>query len=153
MLDAPQVAGHVVEPWPPRPHHEARVHEPGHLRLHVGRGGAQVARLVYPGFVVGAGRPRLDDVARYLQGVEHRIARLPADAARDRERMLRVQRLERDYERLLDRPVAARHPEELEELGWQLEELRVSLFAQSLGTPRPVSEQRIRRSLDVLATR
>ena len=113
---------------------------------------AQVARLVYPGLATGAGRGRLGDIARYLLGVERRLARLPADAARDRERMVRVQHLERDYERLLDRPVATRHPEELEELGWELEELRVSLFAQSLGTPRPVSEQRIRRALDLLAT-
>jgi ATP-dependent helicase HrpA len=113
---------------------------------------AQLARLVYPGFVSGAGRQRLADVARYLQGIEKRLDRLPADAARDRDRMQRLARLEHDYERLLDRaPTVGAPHEELEQLGWQLEELRVSTFAQMLGTPRPVSEERIRRALRQLA--
>jgi ATP-dependent helicase HrpA len=112
---------------------------------------AQLARLIYPGFVSGAGRERLADVARYLQGIEKRLDRLPADAARDRDRMQRVARLELDYERLLERPPATAAPGELQQLGWELEELRVSTFAQNLGTPRPVSEERIRRALRLLA--
>ena len=50
-------------------------------------------------------------------------------------------------------PRPSRHlpvPLALAEVGWMIEELRVSLWAQRLGTPRPVSETRVRKALDAL---
>jgi ATP-dependent helicase HrpA len=105
---------------------------------------AQVGGLVYPGFVAAAGMARLDDIVRYLTGAERRLDLLADDVARDRTRMVRVQRLDQEYRRATARTrpsLAAR------ELRWLLEELRISLFAQSLGTRTPVSEDRVRRAI------
>jgi ATP-dependent helicase HrpA len=110
--------------------------------------GAQLAALVYPGFVSATGRRRLPDLPRYLHAAARRLERLPRDPLRDREQMLTVQRLQRSYQELLDRPVAGRPPAgALEELRWMLEELRVSYFAQQLGTAYPASEQRFLAAL------
>ncbi len=98
----------------------------------------QLARLTPPGFVVAAGAGRLDDVERYLRAIAHRLDRLPQDPVRDADRMRRVQALEERADRLTRGAADVR---------WMLEELRVSLFAQSVGTPTRVSEARIERAL------
>lgn len=109
----------------------------------------QVADLVYPGFVTATGRRRLPDLARYLEAVQHRLAKLAENPRRDAERMAEVQRLEESYDRLLeDLPPGA--VARAEEIRWMLEELRVSYFAQTLGTPYRVSEKRVRRAMDEL---
>jgi ATP-dependent helicase HrpA len=109
---------------------------------------AQLSELVYPGFVAATGRRRLPDLPRYLRAALRRLERLPRDPEGDRERMASVQRLQRALRELADRPAAERPPPEaLERLRWALEELRVSYFAQQLGTAYPVSEQRIRRAM------
>ncbi|HET7407361.1 MAG TPA: ATP-dependent RNA helicase HrpA [Mycobacteriales bacterium] len=108
---------------------------------------AQRARLVYAGFVSGIGARRLPDVLRYLQAMARRLDRLPEAVDRDRDRMALVQRLEQDYDGL--RAEVAAGPA-LTEIRWMLEELRVSVFAQPLGTAYPVSEQRIRRAMEQL---
>jgi ATP-dependent helicase HrpA len=97
---------------------------------------AQLAELVYPGFVAATGRRRLPDLPRYLRAAARRLERLPRDPQGDRERMLTVQRLRRSHQELVGRPAGDRPAPEA------LEELRVSYFAQQLGTPYPVSEQR-----------
>jgi len=100
---------------------------------------AHMARLWAPGFVSRAGLARLADLERYAVALGRRLERLPADPVRDLELARRAQSLER---RLAEAPTQRR-----EELGWLLEELRVSFFAQSLGTKVPVSEQRFLRAL------
>jgi ATP-dependent helicase HrpA len=111
---------------------------------------AHLDRLVPPGFVVTAGTRRLPDVLRYVRGVEHRVDRLGGDVARDRRRMDEIVPLERRHAahlRKLDRgPVGA----DVVEVGWQLEELRVAVFAQILGAHGPVSTTRIARALATL---
>jgi ATP-dependent helicase HrpA len=99
----------------------------------------QVAALVRPGFVT-ANPDRLDDLARYLRAAERRLEVLPADPARDQRRMLTVLRLAADARDVTD-PVAG------ERIRWLLEELRVSLWAQHLGTAEPVSEARVGRAI------
>jgi ATP-dependent helicase HrpA len=99
----------------------------------------QLARLLPPGFVAAAGAGRLGDIERYLRAIDYRLDRLSADPARDAERMRRVQALEDRFERAASAPREAR---------WMLEELRVSLFAQSIGTPQRVSEERVGRAID-----
>jgi ATP-dependent helicase HrpA len=105
---------------------------------------AQLARLVYPGFIAATGVDRLADVERYLRAAARRIERLPDAVAVDRDRMNSIHELERAYrERLAAVPGSAA----LREVPWMLEELRVSHFGQSLGTRGPISAKRIRRAL------
>ena len=109
---------------------------------------AQVAALLPSGFVSGVGARRLPDLVRYLKAVRRRLETLPDAPVRDRERMDRVAAVTAEYESVLAHLPPGRSPSpELAEVRWMLEELRVSLFAQTLGTPYPVSEKRILRVL------
>ena len=111
---------------------------------------AQLGRLLTPGFVVTVGTARLPDVLRYVRAVEYRLERL--DVTRDLHRLRDLAPLERRYRELRRRIGAGASDDALADIGWQLEELRVSVFAQHLGTARPVSPTRIRRVLDTLET-
>ncbi|HEX7095972.1 MAG TPA: DUF3418 domain-containing protein, partial [Acidimicrobiales bacterium] len=76
--------------------------------------------------------------------------RLADDLARDERRMAEVRPLERRYaEYLATLPPGPVDPA-IVELGWELEELRIGVFAQQLGTRGPVSAKRIARKLDAL---
>jgi ATP-dependent helicase HrpA len=110
---------------------------------------AQLDGLVYRGFVAATGARRLTDVLRYVQGIGQRLRKLGDHPGRDEELMLAVQDVEADYQALLDRlPPGAAPGEALQEVRWMIEELRISYFAQSLGTPYPVSEKRVRRAME-----
>jgi ATP-dependent helicase HrpA len=112
---------------------------------------AQVRALVRPGFVAATGLARLRDLGRYLEGVRVRLDKLGERPDRDRDLMHRVRDLERDYADLVaGLPRDRRAAPEVVDLRWLLEELRVSFFAQALGTARPVSEQRVRKALTAL---
>jgi ATP-dependent RNA helicase HrpA len=114
----------------------------------------QLAGLVYPGFIGETGPARLPDLTRYLKAVTWRLAKAPEDPRRDAERMATVQRVAGEYQRALtELPAAVRDGEEARAVRWLIEELRVSLFAQTLGTRVPVSEKRILTALDRLAAR
>ena len=108
---------------------------------------AHLARLVRPRFVVVVGVTRLDDVARYVRAITFRLDRLAEDVGRDRRRMDEVLPLEDDYATLLRRG-ATGHA--VVELGWRLEELRVSVFAQAVGAKGGVSPTKVRRELAAL---
>ncbi|CAN5628778.1 ATP-dependent RNA helicase HrpA [soil metagenome] len=103
----------------------------------------QLSSLLAPWFVTTAGVRRLPDLLRYVRAVERRLPKLAGDPARDRRLLGQVQQLEQEYA-----AVAAGDP--TGQVRWLLEELRVSLFAQVLGTSQPVSEPRIRRELQRL---
>jgi ATP-dependent helicase HrpA len=105
---------------------------------------AQVIQLVHPGFVAGTGVARLPDVVRYLQALDRRIEKLPREARKDEERTLALQRLERLVDALGPGP-------EVDDLYWMVQELRVSTFAQQLGTPFPVSEKRVQTAIAAVA--
>lgn len=112
---------------------------------------AQYDRLLPKGFVTRAGAARLGDIARYLTAAARRLERLPQGVAADTERMRRVHAVEDAYEDLVSAlPRGRADSSEAREIAWQIEELRVSLWAQQLGTPRPVSEQRIYRAIDAV---
>ena len=112
----------------------------------------QLARLVHPGFVTAAGLTRLQDVARYLEAVRVRLDKLRERPDRDRELMACAHAVEIAYDDLVAHlPTERRAEPDVVDARWLLEELRVSLFAQALGTARPVSEQRVRRTLAALA--
>ncbi|WP_462322477.1 ATP-dependent RNA helicase HrpA [Halochromatium sp.] len=107
---------------------------------------AHLDRLVYRGFLVQVPFEHLRDYPRYLRALEQRAEKLPQAATRDRERMQELAPLqERWRERVVAAANAERQDERLEEIRWMLEELRVSLFAQQLGTAYPISVKRIER--------
>jgi ATP-dependent helicase HrpA len=109
----------------------------------------QVVGLVHPGFVTTAGIERLPHLKRYLRGMLRRIEVLPLEPARDAAAMSRVAIMQAEYEDVRARlSPERRNDEALQRVRWMIEEFRVSLFAQRLGTAHPVSEQRIRRALD-----
>jgi ATP-dependent helicase HrpA len=108
---------------------------------------AQLDGLVYRGFVTATGWWRLPEIPRYLRAVERRLDRLPSAAARDRDLMDQIHQVQQEYVRLRSQvPMSG----ELIQIRWMIEELRVSLFAQQLGTPYPISATRIYRALDQL---
>ncbi|HEV2257680.1 MAG TPA: ATP-dependent RNA helicase HrpA [Streptosporangiaceae bacterium] len=112
---------------------------------------AQLARLIYPGFVTATGYPQLPQLTRYLRGVERRLDKLPENPARDAANMAVAQRVEQAYRQAVaDLPPARRNDPDVAEVRWMLEELRVSLFAQTLGTVGSVSENRILAALERL---
>jgi ATP-dependent helicase HrpA len=106
---------------------------------------AQLSRLIYPGFVTVTSARRLPDLLRYLRAIERRLDRLPDDPYRDRELIMKIQRIEGAYVRARD---ARPGDTKVREVRWMIEELRVSFFAQQLGTAYPVSEKRIMKVLE-----
>ncbi|GAA2174136.1 ATP-dependent RNA helicase HrpA [Agrococcus versicolor] len=104
--------------------------------------------LVHDGFIVATGVARLGRMPVYVKAVEHRVRRLPEAAHRDVQWMAEVQEAVAALRAAGGAiPLPATAPERLREARWMIEELRVSLFAQSLGARGPVSVQRVRRAL------
>lgn len=109
---------------------------------------AQLEALIHPGFLRLTGVAQLRRTPVYLAGITHRVSKLADAAGRDRVWLTEVEQatsLYRDAGGTL--PLTAATPARLVPVRWMLEELRLSLFAQHLGTPGPVSLQRIRRAL------
>ncbi len=109
----------------------------------------QLAALVPDGFVVRTGAGRMPQLVRYLRAARHRLAKAAQNPGRDEGLAWQVRELEEEYR---SARASALSPDEarearLVEVRWLLEELRVSLFAQQLGTPVPVSAKRIRALL------
>lgn len=111
---------------------------------------SQLAGLVYQGFVQKSGYDRLPDLQRYLQAVDKRIDKLAQDVNRDRAAMLRVEQVQQAYQQLLAKlPKSKPISDEVAEIRYMIEELRVSLFAQQLGTKYPVSDKRVLNVISV----
>jgi ATP-dependent helicase HrpA len=109
----------------------------------------QLRGLVGPSYLTRAGLRRLPSVARYLRGIERRLDKLPENPGRDAQLMATVHGVEDDYrDALAALPPAERATEDAQAIRWMIEELRISLFAQTLGTPTPVSERRIRAAIE-----
>jgi ATP-dependent helicase HrpA len=111
----------------------------------------QLKTLVHPGFVTETGFRQLRHLPRYLSAISYRLDRLPGNLGRDRQLMAQVHQVEREYKEVrAELPAGGPADEGLREIRWMLEELRVGLFAQSLGTAYPVSDKRIYRAMDQL---
>ncbi|MDG4801802.1 ATP-dependent RNA helicase HrpA [Micromonospora sp. WMMD980] len=110
---------------------------------------AQLGGLVRAGFVTEAGYARLPDLLRYLTAIERRLDRLPGNPQRDKQQQDRIAVVQKEYQDMLAAlPPAKRASPAARQIRWMIEELRVNVFAQALGTPYPVSEQRIYRAMD-----
>jgi ATP-dependent helicase HrpA len=111
----------------------------------------QLARLLAPGWLARTAWERLQHLPRYLKAASLRLDKLRADPARDARLAAEVSALEQPYRRELSSRARRGGPtQELAQFGWLLEELRVSLFAQELRTPVPVSAKRLARLWDTV---
>ncbi|MEV5686887.1 ATP-dependent RNA helicase HrpA [Streptomyces sp. NPDC052164] len=112
----------------------------------------QLARLVPPGFVTATGLRRLPDLMRYLVAVDRRLQQMPTAVQRDTTRMEKVHEMADEYAWLLEQlPQGRPVPQEVLDIRWMIEELRVSYFAHALGTAFPVSDKRIVKAIDAAA--
>ncbi|HSU76450.1 MAG TPA: DUF3418 domain-containing protein, partial [Burkholderiales bacterium] len=105
---------------------------------------AQLARLLAPGWLARTPWERVQHLPRYLKAAALRLEKLRADPVRDQRLAAELGRLELPYRReVAARSRNAELSPDLVQFGWLLEELRVSLFAQELRTPVPVSAKRL----------
>ncbi|RWR17860.1 ATP-dependent RNA helicase HrpA [Microbacterium enclense] len=108
----------------------------------------QLKGLIFPGFISRTGLARLAHLPRYLAGALERVKTLPDNPGRDRQRMTEYERGAAGFvEAGGVLPLPADAPAHLVLTRWLLEEYRVSLFAQRLGTAEPVSPQRLAKAL------
>ncbi|MFH9808920.1 ATP-dependent RNA helicase HrpA [Streptomyces olivaceus] len=113
---------------------------------------AQLDALVKPGFVTEAGIRRLPDLLRYLVAADRRLQQMPTGVPRDTSRMEKVHEMRDEYAWLLEQMPRGRPvPQQVLDVRWMIEELRVSYFAHALGTAYPVSDKRIVKAIDALA--
>jgi len=105
----------------------------------------QLDRLLYPGVLTSIGRERLPDLLRYLRAIRRRLEQLRDHAGRDAERMDRVRALEARRDALSE---AVPGNTDLIDVAWMLQELRISLFAQQIGTRGKVGEKRIVEAIE-----
>ncbi|MFC8533009.1 ATP-dependent RNA helicase HrpA [Streptomyces sp. NPDC057249] len=111
-----------------------------------------LARLMPPGFVTATGLRRLPDLMRYLVAEDRRLQQMPTNVQRDTTRMEKVHEMQDEYAWLLEQlPKGRPVPQEVLDIRWMIEELRVSYFAHALGTAFPVSDKRIVKAIDAAA--
>ncbi|GAA6172919.1 ATP-dependent RNA helicase HrpA [Colwellia sp. KU-HH00111] len=109
----------------------------------------QSENLVFKGFVSASGFDKLDDIIRYLRGILRRLEKLPIDPNQDRLKLIEVTKATDLYQGVLakqrkDKPIE----QSILSIKWMIEELRISLFAQNLGTAQPISLKRIMNHLN-----
>ncbi|MFT5898207.1 MAG: ATP-dependent helicase HrpA, partial [Glaciecola sp.] len=108
----------------------------------------QLNLLVYKGFVFDIGYSKLDDWNRYVNALNQRLDKLKVDTNRDRMNQLEIDKAVSKYNEVKNKfeksslDIAA-----LDEVKWMIEEFKVSLFAQQLGTNSPISLKRISNRL------
>ncbi|MCL7379732.1 ATP-dependent RNA helicase HrpA [Streptomyces sp. 35G-GA-8] len=112
----------------------------------------QLAALVPAGFVTRTGLRRLPDLMRYLVAADRRLQQMPTNVQRDTTRMEKVHEMRDEYAWLLEQlPRGRPVPQQVLDIRWMIEELRVSYFAHALGTAQPVSDKRIIKAIDAAA--
>lgn len=104
----------------------------------------QLSELIFKGFVSSHGAAKLDDLIRYMQAMQKRLEKLAVDPQRDRLLMLEYQKAFDAYHNLLGKFAGCKVlPTPVQDIYWMLQELKVSLHAQQLGTPYPISVKRV----------
>lgn len=113
---------------------------------------AQLGQLVFPGFVTSHGWKRLADIPRYLSAIEKRMEKLAIDPNRDRAQMSRVENVIQQWQQWLGKLTEKqKQQDDVRNIRWMIEELRVSLFAQQIGTPYPISDKRILQAIEQIS--
>jgi ATP-dependent helicase HrpA len=90
----------------------------------------------------------LEQFPRYLQGILQRISKLGQSRDRDVSATSIISRYWSMYRSVIDKEGGSSPSEQVIEFRWMIEELRVSLFAQQLGTKLPISEKRLQKAWD-----
>ncbi|WP_328537957.1 ATP-dependent RNA helicase HrpA [Streptomyces sp. NBC_00344] len=112
----------------------------------------QLATLITPGFITATGLRRLPDLMRYMVAADRRLQQMPTAVQRDTTRMEKVHEMQDEYAWLLEQlPPGRPVPQEVTDIRWMIEELRVSYFAHALGTAMTVSDKRIVKAIDAAA--
>lgn len=110
---------------------------------------SQLESLVFKGFVSHHGAHKMADLCRYMKAIDKRLEKLPVDPNRDRLCTLELDKVAQAYHKCLAKhPKGEPQPPALQALFWMQQELRVSLFAQTLGTPYPVSAKRVLNAIN-----
>lgn len=109
-----------------------------------------LGRLVRPGFVSVYGIDRLADIERYVRGIRYRLEHLAGNGQRDLARISDVVPLENRFAAFVDRVPAGEMTADAAETRWLLEELRIQVFAQPIGTKLSVSIKKINQRLAAL---
>jgi ATP-dependent helicase HrpA len=111
----------------------------------------QLNKLVYKGFVAQSGYKRLNDISRYLSAIEKRIEKLFQNMARDRQSMSIIEDVQNRYDNWVNSlQKNQRLDAKVTDIRWMIEELRVNLFAQQIGTPYQVSAKRIKQKIEAV---
>ena len=107
---------------------------------------AQLSRLIFKGFFAATPWEQLSQLPRYLQAMQKRLEKYSRDRERDGKHAASISGWWKKYEELLARQTQAGAVDpRLHEVRWHIEELRVSLFAQELKTPYPISYKRLEK--------
>lgn len=105
----------------------------------------QLTLLFAPGFIADTPWQQLQQYPRFLKAITQRLEKLRGNFQRDKQLSAGLSALtEPFYKEWRDNNDALRRSDLLLEFRWLLEEYRVSLFAQTLGTRQPVSEKRLK---------
>ena len=109
---------------------------------------AQRENLVFDRFISATSDPWFAHLPRYLKAMRQRLAHAALNPTRDAQSLVVVDELEAEYAELCAAQPPGPLPSTVEEIGFLIEELRVQLFAQQLGTSVTVSPKRIRKAID-----
>lgn len=113
---------------------------------------AHLDSLIYKGFVSECGIDRLSDIYRYVLALEKRLEKIKIDANKDRMNQIELDKVYDLYDKLTDKlPKELPVPTSITDVYWMIEELRVSLFAQGIGTKYPISIKRIKQAINELS--
>nr|VFK60088.1 MAG: ATP-dependent helicase HrpA [Candidatus Kentron sp. TUN] len=110
----------------------------------------QLNKLVFRGFVRTTPAHQLSHFPRYLQAIARRLQKLPQAPDKDRRKMEELLSLQHTVAALTAADTGHNN-RDLERIRWLQEELRVSLFAQELGTTQPISAKRLQKQLERLS--
>jgi len=100
----------------------------------------QLDHLIYPGFIEQTPDEWLKHLPRYLKAIDKRLDKIDRDPAKDKALSAKVSMF---WQRYSDEKS---NTKDLQQFRWMIEEFRVSLFAQELGTSHPVSEKRLEKA-------
>lgn len=104
----------------------------------------ELHKYIFKGFVSYYGYDRLKDLERYLQALHKRVEKIPADPLRDQNHMRVINNVDQEWSKLFGYFKSKLYiSDEVKNIGWMIEELKISLFAQSVGTKFSISEKRI----------
>jgi len=106
---------------------------------------AQLQGLIHKRFIADNEYSQLAHFPRYLKAINVRLEKLRGNPSRDAQLMAEWQNAASQFQRTLKNQAGKNNDPRMTEFRWMLEELRVSLFAQELRTPMPVSAKRLQK--------